>query len=80
MVPEIIVDHFGDTYRTVYTVSFREAVYVLHAFKKKSKTGRSTPKYEMDLVRRRLKAAQSHYEETFRRKIERKKNVGTRGR
>jgi len=77
MVPEIIVDHMGDTYRSVYTVRFKEAVYVLHAFKKKSKNGRSTPKPEMDLVRQRLKTAQAHYEENFGKKVERKKNVGT---
>ncbi|WP_246569394.1 type II toxin-antitoxin system RelE/ParE family toxin [Rhizobium bangladeshense] len=77
MVPEIIVDHMGDTYRSVYTVRFKEAVYVLHAFKKKSKNGRSTPKQEIDLVKRRLKQAQTHYEENFGKKIERKKNVGT---
>ena len=36
-VVEIIDDHQGDTFRTVYTVKFAEAVYVLHAFQKKSK-------------------------------------------
>lgn len=77
MVPEIIVDHMGDTYRSVYTVRFKKAVYVLHAFKKKSKNGRSTPKHEIDLVKKRLKMAQDHYEENFGRKIERKRNVGT---
>lgn len=60
MVPEIIVDYMGDTYRSVYTVRFEKAVYVLHAFKKKSKRGVSTPKHEMDLVRQRLKAAEAH--------------------
>ncbi|MEJ1967121.1 MAG: type II toxin-antitoxin system RelE/ParE family toxin [Rhizomicrobium sp.] len=33
----------GDAYRAVYTVRFRDVVYVLHAFKKKSKRGIATP-------------------------------------
>lgn len=40
---EIVEDHVGDTYRAVYTVPFAGAVYVLHAFQKKSKTGIKTP-------------------------------------
>lgn len=32
---ELIEDFDRDTYRAVYTVRFYEAVYVLHAFKKK---------------------------------------------
>lgn len=43
------------TYRAVYTVSIGEAIYVVHAFQKKSKSGIATPKTEIDLVRRRLK-------------------------
>ena len=76
-VPEIIVDHMGDTYRSVYTVRFENAVYVLHAFKKKSVRGRETPKHEMDLVRSRLKAAEAHYMTIYGSRIERKRNVGT---
>ena len=34
------------------------AVYELHAFQKKSKTGRETPKAEIDLIDRRLRAAE----------------------
>ena len=80
MVPEIIVDHQGDTYRTVYTVQFKEAVYVLHAFMKKSKKGRSTPKREIELVRQRLKGALAHYEATFGKRSKRQTNVSTQGR
>jgi phage-related protein len=36
---ELVEDHDGDTYRAVYTVRFKEIVYVLHAFQKKSPTG-----------------------------------------
>ena len=57
-VVEILKDHRGDTFRTVYTVRFKKAVYVLHAFQKKSKTGRETPKNEIELVKRRLALAE----------------------
>lgn len=43
-VLEIIDDFDGDTFRAVYTVRFAKAVYVLHAFQKKSKRGIATPK------------------------------------
>src|ERR1035438_2909037 len=36
-VVEVIKDHRGDTFRAVYTLRFKDAVYVLHAFQKKSK-------------------------------------------
>jgi phage-related protein len=44
------------TYRTVYTVRYIDAVYVLHAFQKKSKAHAKTPKPDMDLIEKRLKA------------------------
>ncbi|MCL2646309.1 MAG: type II toxin-antitoxin system RelE/ParE family toxin [Phycisphaerales bacterium] len=48
------------TYRAIYTVRFANAVYVLHCFKKKSKTGVATPRVEMELIRVRLREAQAH--------------------
>ena len=57
-VLELVEDHDGDTYRAVYTVRFAAAVYVLHAFQKKSRKGRETPKRDMDIVRRRLRTAE----------------------
>ena len=57
-VVEIVSDHRGDAFRTVYTVRFASAVYVLHAFQKKSKTGIATPQSEMNLVRQRLRDAE----------------------
>jgi phage-related protein len=57
-VLELVETHARDTYRAVYTVRFAAAVYVLHAFQKKSKKGRETPKSEMDIVRRRLRTAE----------------------
>lgn len=59
-VLEVLEDNMGDTYRAVYTVKLAESVYVLHCFQKKSKQGIETPKYEIDLIRERLKAAQAH--------------------
>lgn len=57
-----LVDNFdGDTYRAVYTVRFARAVYVLHAFKKKSKSGIKTPQSDIDLIKRRLRDAEAHY-------------------
>jgi phage-related protein len=53
-VLEVVSDHRGETFRTVYTVKLKNAVYVLHAFQKKSKHGIATPQDEMALVRQRL--------------------------
>ncbi len=58
-VLEIVADHDSDTYRSVYAVKLGKDLYVLHAFKKKSKSGISTPKSEIDLVRQRLKQLRS---------------------
>jgi phage-related protein len=60
-VLEVVSDHAGDTYRAVYTVKFALAVYVLHAFQKKSKTGSKTPAPDMELIERRLKVAEADY-------------------
>jgi phage-related protein len=68
---ELVDDFDGDTYRAVYTVRFGDAVYVLHAFKKKSKQGIKTPQSDIDLIKRRLKDAEADYAE--RRKQERKR-------
>jgi phage-related protein len=56
-VLEIVSDHRGDTYRAVYTVRLAKAVYVLHAFQKKSKRGIATPKAELDLIKARMQRA-----------------------
>jgi phage-related protein len=62
-VLEIVEDYDGSAYRTVYTVKFASAVYVLHAFQKKSKRGIKTPTEEIKKLAARLKEAQKHYEE-----------------
>jgi phage-related protein len=64
-VLEVVEDFAGNTYRAVYTVKFEEVVYVLHAFQKKSKKGRETPKSDIDLIRSRLKLAEEHYKKTY---------------
>ena len=62
-VIEIVSDHRGDTWRAVYTVRYLEAVYILHAFQKKSKRGIATPKKELDLIQRRLAEAERLHRE-----------------
>jgi phage-related protein len=54
-VIEIRESYEGSAYRAIYTVRYTDAVYVLHAFQKKSKKGIATPKVDLDLVGRRLK-------------------------
>jgi phage-related protein len=60
-VLEIVADDGGDTYRAIYTVRFADAVYVLHAFQKKSTRGAKTPKHHVDLIRSRLEQARADY-------------------
>lgn len=60
-VLEVVDDYDGDTFRAVYTVKFDDAVYVLHAFQKKSKSGVATPKKDIELIRRRLKLAEQQH-------------------
>ena len=54
-VVELKESHDGSAYRAVYTVRYSEAVYVLHAFQKKSKTGIKTSQADMRLIEKRLK-------------------------
>lgn len=55
-VYELVDDHRGDAYRAIYTVRIAGNIHVLHAFQKKSKSGIKTPKTDVVLVERRLKA------------------------
>jgi phage-related protein len=59
-VLEVVEDFKSNAYRAVYTVKFGNAIYVLHCFQKKSTHGIETPKPDMDLIRERLKAAETH--------------------
>jgi len=56
-VLEIVDDFDGDTYRAIYTVKFDDAIYALHAFQKKSKSGSETPRPEIETIRARLRDA-----------------------
>ena len=47
-----------NTYRAVYATKIGDAIYVLHAFQKKSKRSIQTPQKEINLIKRRLKNAQ----------------------
>ena len=67
-VLEVVEDFDGDTYRTVYTVRFADAVYVLHAFQKKSKKGIATPRQDIDLIAARLRMAEQIHESRTSRK------------
>jgi len=58
---EIIERFDGDTYRAVYTVRFKDVIYALHAFKKKSKQGKETPKLDIELIKTRYKRAKAMY-------------------
>lgn len=60
-VLEVVEDHKGDTFRAVYTVRFHEAVYVLHAFQKKSTRGIKTAQRDVELVSDRLRLAREDY-------------------
>jgi len=58
-VLEIVESDADGTYRAVYTVKFREAVFVLHCFQKKSKSGIATPKRDVEIIGARLKVAEA---------------------
>jgi len=59
---EIVSDYRGDTFRAVYAVRFENAVYVLHAFQKKSPKRIKTAKGDVELVALRLRMAREDYE------------------
>lgn len=58
---ELVEDHRGDAFRAVYSVRIGDAVHVLHAFQKKSRSGIATPQPDVDLIERRLKSVLARY-------------------
>lgn len=58
---EIRASDAEGTYRAMYTVEMQDVVYVLDAFQKKSKSGISTPKADLDRIWERLKRARADY-------------------
>jgi phage-related protein len=65
-VVELIKAFDGDAYRAVYTVRFASAIYVIHAFKKKSKTGIKTPQSDIDLIKARLRDAEADHKDRLK--------------
>ncbi|WP_460141050.1 type II toxin-antitoxin system RelE/ParE family toxin [Pseudomonas sp. S2_E01] len=59
-VLEVVEDFDTNTYRAVYTARFGNAIYVLHCFQKKSTSGIRTAQCDIDLIKKRLLAAQGH--------------------
>lgn len=66
---EVVEDHDSNTYRAVYTLRFEDAVFVLHCFQKKSKTGVATPKADIELIKSRLNRAKQVYEDMKNGKV-----------
>lgn len=57
-VLEVIKDYRGDTFRAVYTLKYAGAIFVLHTFQKKSKSGKQTPRRDIELIKQRLREAE----------------------
>lgn len=62
-VLEIVERHDSNTYRAVYTVKFKNCIFVLHCFQKKSPKGIKTAQKDIDLVTTRLKLAEEYYKQ-----------------
>lgn len=62
---EIVENDRGGTYRAVYTVNFEKAVYVLHVFQKKSKSGIKTTEQDKELIKSRFKWALCDYKTNY---------------
>ena len=56
-VLELVEHERGGTYRAVYAVRFEPAIYVLHVFQKKSKSGKATPQRDFEVIKQRLMRA-----------------------
>ena len=52
---EIALPYRSDAYRVVYAVQLDEAVWVVHAFQKKSSTSIKTAPKDIDLIKERIK-------------------------
>ena len=52
---EVAPRHRGGAFRVVYAVQIGDALWVIHAFLKKSKSGIKTPGTDVHLIRERLK-------------------------
>jgi len=61
-VLEISDNHDGNAWRAIYTIHFKDVIYVLHAFQKKSRKGIATPVTDIRMINKRLQQAVEHYE------------------
>ncbi|MBB5573847.1 type II toxin-antitoxin system RelE/ParE family toxin [Rhizobium sp. BR 318] len=52
---EIALPYRTDAYRAIYAVQLGDAIWVVHAFQKKSTKGIATPQKEIELIQARLK-------------------------
>lgn len=52
---ELVLKQRGDAFRVIYGLKIGDAIYIVHAFQKKSKSGIATPKSEIDVVVERVK-------------------------
>ena len=57
VVWQVRADDPSGTYRTVYVTQVGNAIYVLHAFQKRSTSGIATPRRELELIRQRIQLA-----------------------
>lgn len=64
-VLEIVENLDRCTYRAAYTVRFKQVIYVLHCFQKKSPGGSRAAKHDIELIGRRLRDALVDYEERY---------------
>ena len=64
-VHKIVESDEAGAFRAVYTVQFRKAVYVVHAFQKKSPSGVRTARTDVDLIKDRLRSAKTDYEKRY---------------
>ncbi|MDP1608917.1 MAG: type II toxin-antitoxin system RelE/ParE family toxin [Chlamydiales bacterium] len=65
---EVIGDYRNSTFREVYTVRYKEVVFVIHIFQKKSKKGSEVPKEDKELIEQRMKWAEQIYKELYGKK------------
>src|SRR3989344_526613 len=68
---EVVGDYRSSTFREVYTVRYKEVVFVIHIFQKKSKKGSAVPKEDKELIEQRLKWAEQIYKEQYGKKKKR---------
>ena len=69
---EVVGDFRSSTFRELYTVKYKEVVFVIHIFQKKSKKGSEVPKEDRELIEQRLKWADQIYRDQYGKK--KKKN------